>query len=309
MSYEAGTDSGSREPGGRRRSAYAAGWAALVANIALFGLKYWAGIVSGSIAIIADAWHTLSDSVTSLVVIVGTAVGARPADREHPFGHERAEVIAALVVGVLLAVLGANFIVEGIDRLRGGAAATFGTPAIVVTVVSILSKEALAQYAFRAARVSGNDSVRADGWHHRSDALSSVLVLVGIIVGQRFWWVDGVLAVLVAGLLLYAAWDVMWSSVSTLMGERPGEELLETIDSVSREVAGEQAASHHVHVHSYGTVREVSFHIKLPPEMSLRDGHALASRIESRLREEAGVEATVHVEPREGETPGHHHRT
>ncbi|MFP4373273.1 MAG: cation diffusion facilitator family transporter [Spirochaetaceae bacterium] len=293
----------------RRRSAYRAGWVALAVNTALFGLKYWAGIVSGSLAIIADAWHTLSDSVTSLVVIAGTAVGAKPADSKHPFGHERAEVIAALVIGILLAVLGFNFIAEGVEKLTEGTAAGFGTVAIVVTTLSVVAKEGLAQYAFHAGRVSGNPALRADGWHHRSDALSSVLILVGILLGRRFAWVDGALALVVAVLLLHAAWDVMWNSVSKLMGESPSDELLETIERISREVVGYPAGSHHVHVHSYGTVHEISFHVKLPGDLSLREGHALASRIEDRLRTEADVEATVHVEPARESSGGGHHYT
>ena len=293
----------------RRRAAYRAGWIALAVNVILFGLKYWAGVVSGSLAIIADAWHTLSDSVTSLVVIAGTAVGARPADSKHPFGHERAEVIAALVIGILLAVLGFNFIAEGVEKLGDGTAAGFGTIAIVITALSVLAKEGLAQYAFHAARVSGNSSLRADGWHHRSDALSSVLILVGILFGRSLWWVDGVLALLVAALLLHAAWDVMWQSVSKLMGESPSDELLERIERISSEVVGRPANSHHVHLHTYGTVHEVSFHIELPGDMTLGEGHGLATRIENRLRVEAGVEATVHVEPDQDTSRGGHHRT
>ncbi|NBB90571.1 MAG: cation diffusion facilitator family transporter [Spirochaetes bacterium] len=293
----------------RRRAAYRAGWIALAVNVVLFGLKYWAGVVSGSLAIIADAWHTLSDSVTSLVVIAGTAVGARPADSKHPFGHERAEVIAALVIGILLAVLGFNFIAEGVEKLGDGTAAGFGTIAIAITALSVLAKEGLAQYAFHAARVSGNSSLRADGWHHRSDALSSVLILVGILFGRSFWWVDGVLALVVAALLLHAAWDVMWQSVSKLMGESPSDELLERIERISSEVVGRPANSHHVHLHTYGTVHEISFHIELPGDMSLGEGHRLATRIEDRLRVDAGVEATVHVEPEQDTSRGGHHRT
>ncbi|MGM0674843.1 MAG: cation diffusion facilitator family transporter, partial [Spirochaetota bacterium] len=296
-----------------RRYAYVEGWTALGLNILLFGLKYWAGIVSGSLAIIADAWHTLSDSFTSLVVLAGTLVGAKPPDRDHPFGHERAEVIASLVIGVLLAVLGFNFIVDGIERLQTGTGAGYGMVAIIVTAGSMVAKEGLAQYAFWAGRRSGNSSLRADGWHHRSDAISSLIILIGILAGRSLWWVDGVLALLVAALLLYAAWDVMWGAVSKLMGERPGDELLTMIERISTEVIGHQARSHHVHVHTYGSVREVSFHIKLPGDKPLRDAHAVATRIEERLREEAEVEATVHVEPEQvrGQEPGTgpHHST
>ena len=182
-----------------RRYAYIEGWAALVVNILLFGVKYWAGIASGSLAIIADAWHTLSDSFTSLVVLAGTAVGSKPPDREHPFGHERAEVIAALVIGVLLAVLGFNFIVDGVEKLQSGTGAGFGLFAIIVTAGSMVAKEGLAQYAFWAGRRTGNSALHADGWHHRSDAISSLIILIGILAGRSLWWVDGVLATSAAG--------------------------------------------------------------------------------------------------------------
>src|SRR6056297_2440497 len=85
------------------------GWLSITANVALFILKYWAGLVSGSVAIIADAWHTLTDSVSSIIVLVGMKISKKPADREHPFGHGRAELIASLFIGVLLAVIAYNF--------------------------------------------------------------------------------------------------------------------------------------------------------------------------------------------------------
>ena len=107
------------------------GWVSIVGNILLFILKFWAGIVSGSIAIIADAWHTLSDSLTSVVVLVGVKLSLRPADREHPFGHGRAELIAALVIGVLLSVVAFNFVVEGVQRLRERQEVNYGTFAII----------------------------------------------------------------------------------------------------------------------------------------------------------------------------------
>jgi cation diffusion facilitator family transporter len=290
----------------RRRYAYIEGWAAVVVNIALFGAKYWAGIASGSLAIIADAWHTLSDSITSLVVLGGTAFGARPADKEHPFGHERAEVIAALIIGVLLAVLAVNFVIDGVEKLQDRVAADFGLLAIVVTAVSVAAKEGLAQFAFWGQRASGNPSLGADAWHHRTDAISSIIILVGIVAGRQLWWVDGALAIAVAALLLYAAWDVMWGSVSRLLGTRPSEELLSSIEHIASEVAGEPANTHHVHVHTYGTVHEVSLHVRLSGDMSLREGHAFASRIEQRLRDEVGVEATVHLEPADHDSERHH---
>lgn len=96
------------------------GWISVVVNSLLFIVKFWAGLATGSIAIIADAWHTLSDSLTSIVVVVGVKVSAKPADNEHPFGHGRAELIAAMIIGVLLSVVAFNFVLQGVERLRSG---------------------------------------------------------------------------------------------------------------------------------------------------------------------------------------------
>ena len=93
---------------------YLEGWMSIIVNLILFIVKYWAGIVTGSVAIIADAWHSLSDSLTSVVVIVGVKISSKPADKEHPFGHGRAELISAIVISILLATVGLNFIIESI---------------------------------------------------------------------------------------------------------------------------------------------------------------------------------------------------
>lgn len=156
---------------------YREGVVSVVLNLLLFVLKYYAGIVSASVALIADAWHTLSDSLTSLVVIFGIRMSSRKPDKEHPFGHGRWEQISAIIIAILLAVVGLEFVKDSIGRLSSREAADFGWWAYGATLVSIIVKEGLAQYAFRIARITGNASVKADGWHHRSDALSSLMVL------------------------------------------------------------------------------------------------------------------------------------
>ena len=147
------------------------GWLSIIGNIFLFVLKYWAGIVTGSIALIADAWHTLSDSVSSVIVLIGGKISQKPADEEHPFGHGRAEHIAAIIIGVLLAIVAFDFIVSSIEKFGTHEKTVFGTIAWIVTIVSILVKEGMAQYAFWAAKKANSSILRADGWHHRTDAL------------------------------------------------------------------------------------------------------------------------------------------
>ena len=175
----------------KNRLAYIEGWLSIFTNIILFGLKYWAGIVTGSVAIIADAWHTLSDSISSVIVLIGIKISDKPADKEHPFGHGRAELIASMIIGVLLAIIAFNFVLESIEKLKDHESVVYGKLAIIVTIVSILSKEMLAQYAFWAGRKIKSPILKADGWHHRSDAISSILILIGIFIGKYFWWVDG----------------------------------------------------------------------------------------------------------------------
>lgn len=284
----------------KERYADMEGWTGIVVNIFLFALKQWAGIVSGSVAIIADGWHTLSDALTSIIVVIAAKAGRRPPDREHPFGHGRAETIAALVIGLLLALVGFGFIREAVLRFRTREQVFYGTLAIIVTAVSIVVKEMLAQFAFYAARKSGNSSVRADGWHHRSDAVSSVVVLTGIVFGRTLVWIDSLLALIVALMILHAAWKILREAVKTLLGEAPDDVLKGELNQAVHEILGENAELHHLHLHRYGKHREVSFHIRLPGTLSLAAGHNIASRIEEHIRSSYVIEATVHIEPETG---------
>jgi hypothetical protein len=122
----------------REQLGYQEGIVSVIVNTLLFGLKYWAGIASGSIAIIADDWHTLSDTFTSVVVIIGVKLSSRKADKEHPFGHGRWEQVASFFIGFLLAIVAYDFLVQSIRKINAHESAHFGTFAIVATVTSIV---------------------------------------------------------------------------------------------------------------------------------------------------------------------------
>jgi len=277
-----------------------AGWISILLNILLFGFKYWAGIASGSVAIIADAWHTLSDSITSIVVIVGIWYAAKPADRDHPFGHGRAEILAAVIVGVLLALIGFEFLVESVKRLRLREAANYGTLAIVVTAVSVVVKEGLAQYTRIAGKRSGSKALKADSWHHRSDAISSLVILAGIFLNSLAWWIDGVLGILVSMLIFHAAYDILKETLSSLIGEKPDKNITNKVMEICKQRLSHEVYPHHIHVHHYGTHTEMTLHIKLHKELTLGDAHNAASHIEDSIRNELNIEATIHMEPLTG---------
>ena len=274
------------------------GWVSVVLNTLLFGVKFWFGRASGSVSMVADAWHTLSDTLTSVVVIVGFFIMARPADREHPFGHARAEGISAIVIGVLLAVVGGSFLLDSVRRLVNFQAAAFSVAAIVVFAASIVLKEALAQFAFWAGKKINSRAVTADGWHHRSDAIASALIVVGALVGRSVWWMDGALGIGVSLLILWTAVGIVRGSSSPLLGEAVDAVAEQRIaDAIRREYPAVEDV-HHLHVHRYGKNVELTVHVRLPARMTVEEAHGISQRMERRLADELGIAATVHVEPR-----------
>jgi cation diffusion facilitator family transporter len=281
----------------RQTSAIRASVISIVVNTALFAAKLWAGTATGSVAIVADAWHTLSDSLSSVVIVVASKLGARRADKEHPFGHGRWEPISALIVAFLLACIAYEFFTDSIGRLRAHESAHYGMAAIIVIAVSIAAKEALAQYAFAVARRTGNAAVRADGWHHRSDALSSVFILVGMLFGSAYWWIDGALGIVVALMLGIAAFMVARDAVTMLLGDEASDELRESVLRIIAEVSPDGGEAHHIHVHNYVTSGELTCHIRMNGGATLTEAHDVATRIEQRIKETLGLTATVHVEP------------
>ena len=276
---------------------YLEGWLSIIVNFILFALKYWAGVVTGSVAIIADAWHTLSDSLTSIVVIVGAKFSSRPADQEHPFGHGRAELIGSIIIGILLSVVAFNFIVESVSKLKAHESSEYGMIAIIATVTSIVAKEVLAQVAIRFGKLTGSQSLIADGWHHRSDSISSVVILCGIFLGDYFWWIDGVLGIIVSLILFYAAFRIMMKTVSSLIGEDVDDDLKEKIIEYSKKIYSDDIMIHHIHIHRYGKHTEMSFHIRLSGDITLDEAHRVASDFEEILKSEMNIETTIHMEP------------
>ena len=280
------------------RLAYLEGWGSILLNILLFIYKFWAGTVTGSIAIIADAWHTLSDSFTSAVVLVSARASSIPPDREHPFGHGRAELLGSIVIGLLLAVVAFNFIVDSMMRLKGGEGAAFGAVAIIATTVSVIAKEGMAQFAFWASKKTGSVTLRADAWHHRSDAISSLVLLGGILLGKYFWWIDGIMGIILGFLIMYAAYEILKDSMDSFIGEAPDAGFKENVIKIAAESSGRELDIHHMHIHKYGDHTELTFHIRLEGTLSLKEAHHVASGIESAIREEMNVESTIHMEPK-----------
>jgi cation diffusion facilitator family transporter len=282
----------------KTKAGYVEGSVSIVVNFALFALKLWASIITGSIALAADAWHTLSDSLSSVVVIIAAKLASRKADKEHPFGHGRWEQIASIFIAFILGMIAFVFIDasvrEFLDRQRFSV---FGKVAVIVTAASIVVKELLAQYAFYIARKTGNSNVKADGWHHRSDALSSVVVLIGIFFVDKFWWIDSLLGFIIALMLLYAVFEILKEAITKILGEEPDKKLIDDITNEINSIYKDDLNAHHLHIHNYISHKEITFHIRLRKDITIGEGHAIATEIENAITKKFDMTATIHVEP------------
>lgn len=274
------------------------GIVSVIINVLLFAFKYIVGMLTGSLSIMADAWHSLSDCISSIIVIIGGVFSKKQADKEHPFGHGRIELITSFIVGIMLVFIGYSFFSEAIKNILNKKTASFTIIAIVAMIVSIVVKELLAEYSLWGYRKSGSKSLYADAWHHRSDSITSIIILVGILVGKNLWWMDSVLSILVSLVIFYAAFDVIKSSIEPLIGEYPSEDIIKDINSIANElnINNDNSNLHHFHIHTYGDHTEITFHMRFPKDMTVEEAHDKVSILEKSIRDKMNMESTIHIE-------------
>ena len=187
------------------------GWVGIAGNLVLFAIKLYLGIVSGSTALLADAVHTLGDSITSAVVIAGFIMAAKPCDKEHPFGHERMESIAALVISNLLFVTGFELIIHSIRKIMHPSINRVSFTIMAIIAATIFAKEIMARFSYQLGEMIDSDALRADAMHHRTDVAATAMVLAALI-GARFnlFFLDGIMGVVVSLIIFYSAYFVFF---------------------------------------------------------------------------------------------------
>ncbi|MDP2872005.1 MAG: cation diffusion facilitator family transporter [Bacillota bacterium] len=274
-------------------------WVSIVSNILLAAAKLGLGISLNSISLLADAVHTASDVVTSGIVLVGFRAARAPADEEHPYGHGRVETIATLVIAVVLIVVGFEFANTSTRRLFTAEVVGGSYAAAIALAASGLFKEWLARFSEDLGRRIDSSTLIADAWHHRSDAIASVLVAVAI-VASRFGYprVDAVFGILVSALIIYTGWALGKDASSVLIGRQADAALLERITGLAKSIPGVHDV-HRLSMHDYGGGRTlVSLHIRVDERLRVRESHGIAEKVEALLRDGLGLQATVHIEPR-----------
>jgi cation diffusion facilitator family transporter len=222
-------------------------------------------------------------------------MSSKPADKKHPFGHGRAEVISSIIIATLLAVVGFSFLLASIQKYRNQESASFNKLAIIMFIISVIAKEGLAQYSFRLGKNINSQSLMADGWHHRSDAIASMMILVGMFVD--FWWIDSIMGILVSLIIFYTTYKILKESISILIGEEPSETFKADIIKIITRSIPHDVSLHHLHSHIYGDSKELTFHIKLSADMKLEEAHKIAEKLEKEIKNEMDIDTTIHMEP------------
>lgn len=273
------------------------GWASIFLNTFLFGFKLAIGLVVNSLSLVADAIHSLSDTATSIVVIVGFKISNKPPDPEHPYGHGRAEYISTLIISILLVVTGIEFIKSSIDRITTPEAINVTIPLLIAVFFTIVIKEMMGQFSKHLGLAIESDTLAADFWHHRTDAISSGLVIIALIAGKLGYpSLDGFAGLGVAGILMYTGYDIARNAIDSLLGKSPKPELIHKIRSLAQEV-DEVIDAHDVVVHNYGQEQFINLHIEIDENTDPITMHNVAEDVENHLASTLNAYTLVHTDP------------
>ena len=270
-------------------------------NLGLIALKLTGGLWVGSRALVADAAHSFSDVVTDLAVLLGLKLGGLPADTGHPFGHRRMETLVSVLVGVVLVGAGAGLGWDAYLAVIHPEPGDGSWLAPVVALLSVLSKEALYRYTMAVGKKTGSPALKANAWHHRSDALSSACVLLGsgvAALNPAWHLADPLAALVVSALVALAGVKVIREGIDELIDRAPDNNVLGAMEKCVLSVAGVEGV-HDMRVRSLGGRYCMDLHVVVDGDLTIRQGHAISDEVEACLRAEVPrVElVTVHLDP------------
>ncbi|MDB6029216.1 MAG: Cation diffusion facilitator family transporter [Verrucomicrobiales bacterium] len=273
----------------------------MAVNALLASGKLVAGIVGNSYALIADAVESISDIFSSLIVWRALVVAAAPADEEHPYGHGKAEPIAAAIISTFLLLASVGIAIQAVHRIvtPEGAPRAF---TLWVLLVTIVIKEGLFRFVFRESVEIESDVVRTDAWHHRSDAITSLAAFIGISFavfgGKRFESADSIAAIVAAGIIAWNGFRLLRPAMNELMDAAPSRNFSGKIEEIARGIPGVDDVEK-CFVRKMGYHYFVDMHLEVNPEMTVQVGHDIAHKVKDEVRRQlpAVFDVLVHIEP------------
>ncbi len=274
----------------------------ILGNILLSLFKLLAGIFAHSAAMISDAVHSASDVFSSIIVIIGVKMSAKAADKDHPYGHERLESVAAIVLAVILFVTGLFIGHVAIENLSAGNVSERNMPgilALVAAIVSIVAKEGMYWYTRFYAKKLESDALMADAWHHRSDALSSIGAMVGIY-GARMglWWSDAAASLVISLFIIKAAYDIFRNAIDKMVDKACSRKFEEELRALILSQEGVIRIDL-LQTRMFGNKIYVDLEIAADGEKSLKETHAIAQNVHDQIEAKYAKikHIMIHVNP------------
>lgn len=270
----------------------------ILLNIFLFAIKYFAGIISGSIAITADAFNNLSDAGSSVITLIGFKFAGMKPDIEHPFGHGRVEYISGFVVSVMIILMGAELLKSSVDKIFHPESIDTTIVSFIILIVSILVKLYMSLYNSKIGDKIESAGMKATATDSKSDCIATSVVLISMLIA-KFTGVniDAYAGLLVAGFILYAGYDAAKETLSPLLGQIPEKSLVDSIEKIVLSY-DEIVGIHDLVVHDYGPGRlMISLHAEVPGNGDIFILHDAIDRAEIELNEKLNCEAVIHLDP------------
>jgi cation diffusion facilitator family transporter len=274
---------------------------ALSINIALSIFKLIGGYLGASQAVIADGIHSFSDCITDIVLLVGIKYWSKPPDSCHPYGHRRIETLISVVVGLALIIVSTGLAIHAIESFFIKPKEIPGIIALISAVTSIIVKELLYQYTKKIAHKIKSPSLKANAWHQRTDALSSIPVSIAIIANQihpALYFLDSLAALLVTVFIFKAAWDILKPNIEQLSDKAASEKEIEQIKSIVSRTEHVKDV-HAIRTRLSGSGMLVDLHIRVNGNMTVTASHNVADNIQNALISDGPdiIDVVVHIEP------------
>jgi cation diffusion facilitator family transporter len=276
----------------------------LVVNVLLSAVKLVGGVLFGSSALAADGIHSASDLISDIAVVAGLRLSSRDADDTHPYGHHRIQTLTAMFVGLLVVAAAGWVGVSAAVKWRGQTEVEYGWVPFSLAMLSVVVKETLYRLTRRVARRSGDPALRANAWHHRSDAFSSIAAaagMFGVAAGGAKWgFLDHFTAIALAGVLVTIGLRLAAQAAAELVDTAPTRAVMNKISAIVAETAGVRTY-HAFRMRQLGGKLEMDVHVMVDPELTVAEGHDVATEVRRRIFEADPniTTAIVHVEPAE----------
>jgi cation diffusion facilitator family transporter len=275
-----------------------------VSNLLLSVAQVAVGLIANSAALVADGIHSASDLLSDILVWFAARQASQGPDKEHPYGHGRFETAATLALGILLVAVALGIVWAGLERLFEPERPIPGQIAIVVAAIGVALKESLYWYTIAVARRLQSDMLRANAWHHRSDAISSVVVLIGVgaaLLGYPA--MDAVAAIVVGLMVVKIGWDLGYAAMMELVDTALDEEQVNEAKRVIMAIDGVRSV-HMLRTRRHGAEASADVHVQVPPRISVSEGHMISQAVEDRLIAQVGsiTDVTVHIDPEDDES-------